>query len=38
VQAAVGTTERAFLARIDNRYRAALREAQALRDAARRTG
>ncbi|MEJ7734964.1 MAG: hypothetical protein WKG00_37970 [Polyangiaceae bacterium] len=38
VQAAIGTPERAFLARTDNRYRAALREAQALRDASRRTG
>jgi hypothetical protein len=29
VQAAIGTPERAFLARLDNRYRAALREADA---------
>lgn len=38
VQAAIGTPERAFLARTDNRYRAALREAQAALEAPRRAG
>jgi hypothetical protein len=35
VQAAIRTPERAFLARLDKRYRAALREAQAARDGSR---
>ncbi len=35
VQAAIRTPERAFLARLDNRYRAALREAEAACDAGR---
>jgi hypothetical protein len=35
VQAAIGTPERAFLARLDNRYRVALREAVAARSGSR---
>ncbi len=35
VQAAIGTPERAFLARLEKRYRAALREAESARDGAR---
>jgi hypothetical protein len=38
VQAAIKTPERAFLARTDNRYRAALREAQAALEAPRSVG
>jgi len=34
VQAAIGTAERAFLARLEKRYRAALREAESARDGA----